>query len=124
MSARKGRGVESKGIKGDGSPTRNIRFPLAVFGEMLAKDVSRVGRRFLWNVHEAHVPLLHFTPPFAMITERTSRRKIRPNMLSTHMTRNNVVDGQSRVAFAAILAGIIVTAEYFAARLIFPRAGA
>jgi hypothetical protein len=63
-----------------------------------------------------HVRLVHFAAAFAMIARRASRDEIRPGMLPTHVTWNDVVNGQRPLAPAAVLAGIIVAAEYFAAR--------
>lgn len=97
-------------------PACNIRLPIAVVREVLAEDIRRLGRRFLRDVHEVHVRLFHFTPALAVIARRASRYQIRPNVLTTHVTRDDVINGQVEVVFAAILTGIIVAAEYFAAR--------
>ena len=83
---------------------------------MLAKNVGRVGWRFLRNMHQVHVNLIHFAPALAMVTARAGRHQICPNMLAAHVARNHMIHRQTAVAPAAILAGIIIAAEYFAAR--------
>ena len=83
---------------------------------MLAENVRRLGRRLFGDVQKVHVRLFRFAPALAVIACRASRNQVRPNMLPAHVTRDDVVDGQVKVVFAAILAGIIVAAEYFTAR--------
>lgn len=60
--------------------------------------------------------LLHFTPAFAVIAGGTGCHQIRPDMSAAHVPRDDVVDGQAAFVFTAILAGIIVAPEDFAAR--------
>ncbi len=63
-----------------------------------------------------HVRLVHFAAAFAMIAGGAGRHEVRPGVLPAHVTRNDVVNGQRPFAPAAVLTGIIVAAEYFAAR--------
>ena len=63
-----------------------------------------------------HVHFLHFAPAFAMVAGGASRYEVCPNMLTPHVPRDDVIHRQTAVTPAAVLAGIIVTAEYFAAR--------
>ncbi len=60
--------------------------------------------------------LVHLAPAFAMVTAWAGCHQIRPNMLAAHVAWNYVIHRQTAVTPAAILAGIIVTAKYFAAR--------
>jgi len=83
---------------------------------MPPKDVGGVGGWFLGDMRQAHVNLLHPAPALAMIARRASRHQIRPVVLSAHVTRDDVVNRQRDVTPAAILTGIIVPPEYFAAR--------
>jgi len=83
---------------------------------MPAKDVRGIRRRFLWDVHKAHVRFFHFSSAFMVIAGGAGRHHVCPDMLAAEMPRENVIHRQIAVAPAAILTGIIVTAEYFAAR--------
>ena len=60
--------------------------------------------------------LIHLAPALAVIAGGTGSNQIRPNMPAAHMAWNDMVDRQAAFAPAAVLAGIIVTTEYFTAR--------
>ena len=83
-----------------------------VFRQMLAKNISRVARRFLRQVQQAHMHFLHSTPTFVVVAPGTGCHNIRPDMLATHMAWNYVIDSEATVAFSTILAGIIVATEH------------
>ena len=67
-------------------------------------------------MQQMHVGFIHFAPALTVIAVGTRRYQIGPNMPAAHMARDDMVDGEIAFALAAILAGIIVAAEYFAAR--------
>jgi hypothetical protein len=83
---------------------------------MPAKDISRIRWRLLWNMHQVHVCFFHFAATLVMIAWRTGCHQICPLMLPAHVTWDHMIDCQIDFAPAAILTGIIVTSEYFAAR--------
>ena len=83
---------------------------------MPAKDIGRIRWRLLGNMHQVHVRFFNFAPALVMIARRTGRHQICPLMLPAHVTWNHMIDCQIDFAPAAILTGIIVTSEYFAAR--------
>ncbi len=81
-----------------------------------AKNILRVGGRFLGRVMQAHVRLFHAAPALAVIAMRAGRHDVCPNMLSAQVPRQDVIHRQSVIALAAILAGIIVASKYLAPR--------
>jgi len=83
---------------------------------MLSKNICSTGRRFNGQVQEVHVRFIYFATAFAMVASRACRHKVRPTVLPAHVTWDNVIHRQTDVAPAAILTGIIIAAEYFAAR--------
>ena len=62
-----------------------------------------------------HVSFIHFAPAFAVIACRAGCNEVGPTMPAAHVAWNDVVDGEVDVPLAAILTGIIVAPEYFAA---------
>jgi hypothetical protein len=60
-----------------------------------------------------HVRLFHFSSTLAMVAMRACRHDIRPEVLTAHMARDDMIHSQAAIALPAILAGIIITAEYF-----------
>lgn len=60
--------------------------------------------------------LFHLAASLAVIAGGASGYQVRPNMLPTHVSRNDMIDRQIAIPFAAILAGIIVTPKEFSAR--------
>lgn len=58
---------------------------------------------------------IHFAAAFAVVACGAGRYQICPNMSAAHVARNDVIDCQIAFMLAAILAGIIVTPEDFAA---------
>lgn len=83
---------------------------------MFPENIRSVRGRLLWNVQEIHVHFMRFSPALAMIAHGTCGDDVRPGVLSAHVARDDVINRQAAFAFAAILAGIIVAAEYFTAR--------
>jgi hypothetical protein len=63
-----------------------------------------------------HVGLIDSAPSFAVITGWTSRYDVRPDVLATHMTGNDMIYCKADITLPAILAGIIIATEYFTAR--------
>ena len=103
---------------GDGQtlPARNIGLPITIICQMTPKDIGCIRGRLFWDVGEPHMRLIHFSAAFVVITGGASRHQVCPNMLPAHVTRDDVIHSQIDFAPAAILTGIIVTTEYFAAR--------
>ena len=83
---------------------------------MPPKDVGGIGGWFLGNMQEVHVGFLHFAAAFAVITGRAGRHQVCPNMLATHVAWNDMIHSKRPISFPAILTGIIIATEYFAAR--------
>ncbi len=83
---------------------------------MSSEDVGCVGGWFLWNMEEMHVRLFESSAAFVVIAGGTGRHNVRPDMLTAQMSGDDVVYGQASVLTPAVLAGIIVPAENFAAR--------
>ena len=59
---------------------------------------------------------IHAATAFAVIAWRAGRDQVRPNVLAPHVSRNNMIERQVHVPFAAILAGIIIAAKDLPAR--------
>ena len=91
---------------------------------MPCKHVSRVGRRFLWNVHKRHVRFFGAVSAFAMIAGRAGRHHVRPSMLAALVFWLDMIHRQTTVAPSAILTGIIIPPEDFAASQLDVRARA
>ena len=87
-----------------------------IISQMPPKDIFCIGRRFLGDMQKMHMRLFHLSASLAVITGGAGRDQIRPDMLPTHVARNDMIDRQVALALAAILAGIIVAPEKFAAR--------
>jgi hypothetical protein len=83
---------------------------------MLSENIRSIGGWLLWNMKQVHMCLVHFAPAFAMVAWRAGCHQIRPNLPPAQMAWNDMVDRQIGLAFAAILTGIIIAAEYFTAR--------
>jgi len=96
------------------SPADDIRLPFTIFVQVSAKDICRIRRRFLWDVDQVHVHLFSLSSTLAVIAVRAGCHHVRPNVLAAHVTRDYMVNRQTAITFAAVLAGIIITAEYFA----------
>src|SRR6186713_1170172 len=94
-------------------PTADIRFPFLIFRQMFSKDVCCIGRGFLGKMVQMHVDFIHPAPTFAMIAAWARRYNIRPGMLPAQVSGNDMVHGQTTVAPATILAGIIIAAKNF-----------
>lgn len=97
-------------------PAGHIRLPFIIFGEVFSEDVTRVRGRFFWDAQKPHVRFVHFAPTFAVIACRTSRNQVRPHMPAAHVARDDMINRQAAFVFAAILAGVSVAPEDFAAR--------
>src|SRR5215213_2394179 len=80
---------------------------------MFSKDIRGIGRRFLGRMVQMHMDLIHLAPALAMVAAWTRRHNICPCMLPTQMTGDHVIHGQTTIAPAAILAGIIIAAKDF-----------
>lgn len=63
-----------------------------------------------------HVRLFQSSPALTVITCRAGRHQICPLVLPAQMSRDDMVHRQTAIAFTAILAGIIIASEEFAAR--------
>jgi hypothetical protein len=87
--------------------------PSGIFLEMPPEDVHSAGGRLVRNVQQGHMNLTQFTPTLAMITARAGCHHIRPDVFPAQMPRQDVIQGQIPGVAAAILAGIMVTAEDF-----------
>jgi hypothetical protein len=57
--------------------------------------------------------LFHPATALAVVTVRASCHNIRPDVLSTQVTRRDVIYGQAALALPAVLTGIIITAKDF-----------
>ena len=62
-----------------------------VFIQMPAEDVSRIGGRFLRDVRQAHVRLIHFSATLLVVAVRACRYDVRPYMCAAHVSRNDVI---------------------------------
>jgi hypothetical protein len=59
---------------------------------------------------------MHFLHPasaFMVIALWASCDNVGPDMLTAHVARDDVIDGQTAITFATILAGIIIPSEHF-----------
>lgn len=63
-----------------------------------------------------HVRFLQSSPTLAMVTCRAGRHQICPLVLPAQMPWDDMVHCQAAIALTAILAGIIIASEEFAAR--------
>jgi hypothetical protein len=61
------------------------------------------------------VGFIHSAPTFVMVALWAGCDHVGPDVLSAHMAGNDMIHGQAALAFATILAGIIVTAKNFTA---------
>jgi hypothetical protein len=65
-------------------------------------------------VEQAHVYFVQSSSAFAMVTTRAGRDHVRPNMLSTQVLGQDMIDRQGIIAASAVLAGIIIASKNFA----------
>lgn len=63
-----------------------------------------------------HVRLFQSSSALAVVAGRAGRHQICPLVLPSQMPRDDMVHSQAAIAFAAVLAGIIIASEEFAAR--------
>jgi hypothetical protein len=82
---------------------------------MFAKNILCAGGRFLRGVHQTHVHFIKAAAAFAVIAGRTGRHYVGPDVFTTHVPRDDVIDRQADIAPAAILTGIIIAPEDFSA---------
>jgi hypothetical protein len=80
---------------------------------MPAEEVAGGGRRFGGAVSEVHVGFGHCAPAFVPVTGRARRDQVFPAVRAASVARNDVVNGQVGSLPAAILASVVVAAEYF-----------
>ncbi len=97
-------------------PPDDIRFPLAVVVQMLSENICRVCGWFSWRHQQSHMRFLHPPSALAMIACGAGGDNICPNVSASHVTGKHVIHGHSALAFAAILAGIIVPSKDLASR--------
>ncbi len=76
--------------------------------------IGRVGR-FFGEIGQSHPRFLKRQAAFAVIAGWAGSHNIRPHVGATHVTRQNVVDGEVGGLLSAVLAGIVVAAEDLAA---------
>ena len=72
--------------------------------------LSRAGG-FCGETEQPHLNLLQSAPTLTMVAGWTSRHYIIPDMLASHMARDNVINGHKRGMLPTILAGVIIPAQ-------------
>ncbi len=91
---------------------------------MLAKEINGGAGRGLGSSQWYHPGLFRGHPAFEMVASGTSCDHITPDGFSTHVPRNDMVDGQCIGLPAAILTGEIIASEDLLAGQFYDGAGA
>src|SRR5512143_2042514 len=94
-------------------PPFQITRPLTILLSLPLIQIPSRRQRFEWLTPQLHVGLAQQAMAFASIAGRTGGHQIFPRMRPTGTARDNVVDREVRVLFAAILAAKIITAKDF-----------
>ena len=80
---------------------------------MPAEDVNSAGGGFLGRMQQGHMRFVQPAAALVMIAGGTGGDHVCPYVQSTQVTRQDVINRQFRDMPAAILANVIVAAEYF-----------
>ena len=95
------------------SPLGQELMPLAVGVQVLIGNEETAITRRDRLPYETHPRLSGSTPSFTAIACSTAADDVVPSMFTPTMARNNVIQSQHLGLLSAILASIIITAEYF-----------
>ena len=103
-------------------PAVQKRLPFCIFRKMPPKDVNCRTGRFCRVVQQRHVGFCRTPPALAVITGGAGSDNIFPGVPAAQVPRYHMIYGQVERAFAAILAGKVITPEDFAAVQPYPGA--
>ena len=106
------------------SPAANELRPLGIVVGVATEHVSRAHGRFLGDMEQPHAGFFRTATTLVMVAVRAGRDHVRPDVQATLIPGNNVVNGQTRVATTAVLAGEVVSSKDLAAGKLHVRAWA
>ena len=86
---------------------------------MPAENVASTGGGLFRKMQKQHAGLFGAAATFSMVAGGTGRDDIRPRVQAALVSRHNVIDCQTRLTTATVLAGIIVAPEYLAASQLY-----
>ena len=96
-------------------PLRYELLPAVVIVEVLAEQVIAVRLRLERKTTKVHVRLGQRFSAFTMVAGATGAHQVLPGVLSTTMSRNDVVERQIAGLHSAVLAGVVITNKDLAA---------
>ncbi len=95
----------------NGSPAVNKRDPLHILFQMAGENITGRSGRLGRGVEQMHLRLFKRATAFMMVAAWAGGNQVIPSVLSPQMARDDVIDRQGRSVFAAVLAGIVISAQ-------------
>ena len=100
--------------QGAGLPAAQELFPVLVFstGQVPAEYISRSRAGFPWGLQKVHSGLSCSAPTFFQIAFLAGSDEVGPAVSAAQPSWQHMVDREDSLVGAAVLAAVLVTAEY------------